>query len=76
MTTVKKLKEYLDTLPEETEVMVIEQHDSGCYGTYGAFVALDLHPYDGNTDFVDMTGNQFAKGKDYENNKTLYLGMD
>jgi hypothetical protein len=68
MTTVAEFIEYLKTLPPETDVQVVESD-----GYYAKFVDLEI---DENTDFTDMTGNPFAKGKPYENSKTLYLGLD
>jgi hypothetical protein len=68
MTTVAEFIEYLKTLPPETEVQVVESD-----GYYAKFVDLEI---DGNTDFIDMTGNPFAVGKPHENAKTLCLGLD
>ena len=73
MTTIKQLKEYLDALPDETEVEVLVTVDNGYLGFSNHFAPLVI---DENTDFVDMTDNPSAKGKVYENNKTLYLGAD
>jgi hypothetical protein len=72
-TTAKQLIEYLKTLPDHTTVEVVAVVDLA-YGSYGTFETLNLHEYEGNTELIDMRGNQFAKGKPYENDVTLYLG--
>lgn len=49
MATVKELKAYLETIPEDTEVYV-SVHEYHGWDSYSSFRDLDLHPYDGNVD--------------------------
>jgi hypothetical protein len=64
MTTVKELKEYLETLPEDAEVLVLEEEHMGGYSGYAAvWNPLNLHPYEGNASFYD-----------YSTPASLYLG--
>jgi len=75
MTTVSQLITYLQELPPDTEVSVIEGYDCG-YAYCTKEVDLDLDPYNGNVDFTDFTGNQFAKeGSEHFNKKYLTLGI-
>lgn len=62
MTTVRELITYLESLPEDTEVSVIEGYDCG-YSYCTKEVELNLCPENGNVDFTDFTGNQFADEK-------------
>jgi hypothetical protein len=59
LTTVKELKAYLETLPEDTEVRVACQY-SGSYYNGTAWREMNLHPYEGNVehfpDWVDGPG--------------------
>jgi len=65
--------EYLQTLPPETEVYVVEVSDSGAYmGMSSSYVPLVIEDH---TDFLDMRNNQLAKGKPYENAVDLHLGI-
>lgn len=59
-TTVKELKTYLETLPEETEVEVLVEK-SGHYQTYTQFEPLEIGPYSDTLEFVDLTGNPYVK---------------
>lgn len=75
MTTVRELIEYLQTLPESAEVQVVEGYDCG-YSYCTKEVDINLHPYDGNVDFIDLTGNQFVDQDDERfNNAYLILGL-
>lgn len=64
MATVRELKEYLGTLPDDTEIFVVETRTHG-WDTYSTFVNLNLHRYEGNSEFSD-----------YNNQPRLYLGDD
>jgi len=68
---IKDLIKYLETLPPQTDVKVVVMHDCGYSGYIGEFEDLII---DKNTELTDMRKNQFAKGKPYENEVTLYLG--
>jgi hypothetical protein len=64
LTTVKELKAYLETLPEDTEVTVACQY-SGSYYIGTEWREMNLHPYEGNVDY--HAGTEVVPG-------TLYLG--
>jgi hypothetical protein len=59
MATVRELKAYLETIPEDAEVFV----NCRDYGGFSYMSALNLEPYSGNVDF------NTALGTDH-----LYLG--
>lgn len=59
MTTVKKLKEYLDTLPENMVVQVLRERTHG-WATTTDWVDLEIHPYTGGTNIV---GNVLELGE-------------
>lgn len=65
---------YLYTLPKETEIMVLREHDVGYHGYSARFEPLDLDEGVGNVEFIDMRNNPLAKGEPYERSITLYLG--
>jgi hypothetical protein len=67
---VKDLIIYLKTLPEETDVHVLEVIPGVYHDSYG-YTPLVIEE---NTDFADMRENPFAKGKPHENAIDLYLG--
>ena len=71
-TTVKEFIEYLKTLPEDTELSVIRGYT--CMYEHGTEeVPLEI---DVNTEFVDFTGNPYAKeDANYYNKKYLNLGV-
>ncbi|SAK95670.1 hypothetical protein AWB76_07174 [Caballeronia temeraria] len=64
MTTVKQLKEYLETLPEDTEVSVACQY-SGSYYNGTEWRDMDLDQYEGNVEHI--AGTEVVPG-------TLYIG--
>ena len=71
MTTITEFIEYLQTLPEDTELYVVKGFYEG-FTYVSEEVLLDI---DGNTEFVDLTNNKFVKKGDVrENRKTLTLG--
>lgn len=71
-TTVKQLIEYLETLPEETEVSVVETAQGGFAGDYSYFADLDIGDH---CEFTDFTGNKFVKKTEpHYNKKTLDIG--
>ncbi len=73
MTTVKQLKAYLDTLPDETVVSVLKATCVG-YSTVVEEVDLDFKE---NVEFTDLTGNQFVKkGDPIFNKKYLTFGEE
>jgi hypothetical protein len=65
--------EYLETLPDDTEIEVLEMHDGGYGGSYGRWVSLNLDQYDGNIELLDMRDNPFAVN---DNSVLLRLGRD
>lgn len=70
----KEFQKWLKSFPDDADIQVIVMHDGGYGGYYGEFEDVDIDPYTGNTEFIDMRGNPFAKGKSYENDMTIYLG--
>lgn len=74
MCRVDKLIEYLQTLPPETEVNVLEIGSSGYEMTH-KWVPLELGEYSDTCDFIDLTNNPFVKDDDpRKNSKSLDLG--
>lgn len=63
MATVKELKAYLETIPDDTEVHVLSERTHG-WDTYTSFDPMNLHQYEGNVDFNDASGSN-----------DLYLGQ-
>ena len=63
MTTLKQFKKYLETLPEDTEIQVIQSRKARFIGLYNAFEVLDL---DDNVNFWETTSGR----------KVLELGND
>jgi hypothetical protein len=61
MTTVKEFLQFLETLPEDTEVCVAESYYGYEPGT--KWVNLDLDQYSGNVDYFTYNGKT-----------SLYLG--
>lgn len=54
MTTVKQLREYLATLPDDMEVEVLKEKHAH-WQTWTEWVPLVIHPYTGNTNLVGNT---------------------
>jgi len=69
--TVTELITYLQTLPGETRVEVVTIVRGTYEGDYGKWVELNQEDH---LDFTDMTGNQFAVGQPYQDDKTLCIG--
>jgi hypothetical protein len=65
LTTVKELKAYLETLPEDTEVNVACQYSGSYYYDGTEWRDMNLHPYEGNVEYI--MGTEGVPG-------TLYLG--
>uniref|UniRef100_A0A6M3LCH0 Uncharacterized protein n=1 Tax=viral metagenome TaxID=1070528 RepID=A0A6M3LCH0_9ZZZZ len=68
---VKDFISYLKTVPQDADVYVVTTSDHGYSGISANYVPIEI---DINTEVLDMRNNQFAKGKSYENDVTLYLG--
>ncbi len=71
MTTKRQFIEYLESLPDDTEIRVIVRD------SYDGFdwKPLDAQPNTGNIDFVDYTKNAFVKQPHKNYGKIiLYLG--
>ena len=68
MTTVKELIEYLKSIPLDTELRVLVSYDCG-YSTCTKFEPLVI---EGNTDYTNLSGNQFVK-KDSPNFDKRFL---
>lgn len=49
---VRKLIEYLETLPENTEVQVVQAHDGGYQGIWNSFEPVDI---ENNTYFFELS---------------------
>ena len=71
MTTVKEFIEYLEGLPEETEVQVLVMQGGSYGGDYAEWEPLDITT---NTDLIDLRDNQFSKGTSREGKVYLELG--
>ena len=72
MTTAKELIEYLKTIPEETQIRVLERYENG-YSTYVKEVDLNLDLINGNIEFEDFRLNPFTKETDAHYMKTYLL---
>lgn len=72
MTTVSELIEYMQKLPPDTEVEVIEGYDCG-YATCTRIVNLDLDELSGNVEFTDFRDNPFVSESDPYYKKTYLL---
>ncbi len=70
MTTVKELKEYLETIPDETEVYVLQVNADG-YTSSAREVSLNFME---NIEFSDLTNNKFYSKKERKR-KTLTFGV-
>ena len=72
---VSQLIEWLKTQDQDARVNVIH-HSSGkgYYDQGGNVSVVDFIP-EIHSEYTDMRGNQFAKGKPYENDRTLLLGI-
>lgn len=72
--TVAQLIEWLKTQDQEATVEILKQETGRAYGGV-IFSHVDFEPLE-HSEYVDMRGNQFAKGKVYENDRTLFLGSE
>ena len=61
--TKREFIEYLEELPEETEVQVLVMIPSGYGGDYAIWEPLDIGV---NTELIDLRNNQFSKGTERE----------
>jgi len=74
-TTIKEFIAYLQTLPDDTRISVIDASLACGYDVIVNEVDLNLDPINGNVTFTDLTGNQFVKkGDPHFNKKFLLLG--
>lgn len=72
--TVSELIKWLQTQDQGATVRVVERVPSlGYQGD--TFKWADFDPVE-HSDYADMRGNRFAKGKPYENDRMLYLGSN
>lgn len=72
-TTLKEFITYLQALPEDTELYVLESYDYG-YSTCVKEVRLNLDESLGNIEFIDLTDNPFVKA-DAKNKDKKYLTL-
>ena len=69
---VRELIEWLKTQDQEATVETLEGTAAKAWeGDSYSWVELTVNKH---TEYSDMRGNPFAKGKPYENSRTLYLG--
>lgn len=71
MTTKREFIEYLETLPEETEIQVLEMYDGGYGGDYAVWSTLKLGV---NTDLIDLRDNKYAQSTSRADKVYLELG--
>lgn len=70
--TVRELIEWLSTQDLDANVQVLKgERGKAWEGDSYHWVDLDVNEH---SDYSDMRGNPFAKGKPYENDRTLTLG--
>ena len=70
---VSELIEWLRKQDQGATVEVLKREDAGWSGDRVRVVDLDV---ENHTCYTDFRGNRFAKGKPYENQRTLLLGED
>ena len=70
---VSELIEWLREQDQGATVEVLKREDAGWSGDCVRVVDLDVEEH---TYYTDFRGNEFAKGKPYENQRTLLLGED
>ncbi len=74
MCKISELIEYLQKLPPEAEVNVLEIDSCGYQITYN-WVPLSLEKYSDNCDYIDLSGNMFLEKDDpRRDHKSLDLG--
>lgn len=71
-TPVDELIAYLQTLPKDVILEVCSEDRSSSWGTMVIVEDLDLDPYTGNVEFLDMRGNPHVKPENITYNK-VYL---
>ena len=72
--TVAEFIEWLKTQDQGAEVEVLRLEPGRGYAG-DSIEVVDFEVDTGNLfDYTDMRGNEFAKGKPYENKRTLLLG--
>lgn len=72
--TVRELIEWLSKQDLDATVEVLKgTRGQGWEGDSYRWVDLDVNEH---TNYSDMRGNPFAKGKPYENARTLTLGVE
>jgi hypothetical protein len=72
--TVSELIEWLKTQDQGATVEVLQLRQGGAWEG-DSVTTVDFNP-DEHADYTDFRGNKFAKGKPYENQRTLLLGND
>ena len=72
--TVKDLKEYLKQFPDDTEIEVLKEENTGYMGAYITTVPLDLNEYSGNVEFMDFTTIDIEPDHRYYGKKLLIFG--
>ena len=78
MTTAEEFIKYLQKLPKDTIIKVIEGRDRE-YAHWNEEVDLNMDPFSesGNMEFTDYTGNKFVdKTHNMYNKKILVLGNE
>lgn len=72
--TVAEMIQWLQTQDEGATLCVLKRQTS--YGYGGDWYAwVDFDPVE-HSEYIDMRGNNYANGKPYENERTLYLGVN
>lgn len=71
MITKREFIEYLEELPDETIIQVIEMRNGGYYD-HPEWAALDIGV---NTSFYNLRGNPFSTGTEREGKVYLELGV-
>ena len=75
MTTIEKFIAYLQTLPTDTEISVVDVEDGG-FSQYGTWVPLgDEFEYNEVVSFVDLSDERFKDSKQF-GRKFLQLGSE
>lgn len=67
---VAEMTKWLSEQDQEAEVQVVVV----AYNSYGCSAYFESFYPEVHAEYTDMRGNPFAKGKTYENDRTLYLG--
>ena len=72
---VSELIEWLKTQDQGATVEIVEHTSGRGYYDQGGNAMVEPFDPDRHADYTDMRGNQFAKGKPWENERTLLLGL-